>query len=185
MPPRTRADDKASRSGHVRAHTPARKRGPSNAGDQASKRQKKHQEDPDDTPAQPEATQEATRGMKTGKKRGGKTKKGKKARYAPYPRRSRTIDNRDGPRLQENERRQGCGGCQSGPSHQTHPVSPPHLFYSFSKVPLTSAGPSESSFPVGSPSHPRNASGMQRHPICRHHQPSLAPGSVVTTTMPP
>ena len=83
MPPRTRADDKASRSGHIRAHMPVRKRGPSNAGDQASKRQKKHQDDPDDVAAQPEATQEVKKGMKTGKKGGGKARKGKKLRYAP------------------------------------------------------------------------------------------------------
>ena len=108
MPPRTRADDKASRSGHVCAHSPVRKRGPSNAGDQVSKCQKKHQDNPNDMPAQPEATQEVARGAKTGKKRGGKTKKGKKTRCVPHLRRSPTIDNADGPQLQENERRQGC-----------------------------------------------------------------------------
>jgi len=78
MPPRTRTDDKASRSAHIQAHTPIHKRGPSNAGDQASKRQKKHQDDPDDTAAQPEAMQEVKKGTKTGKAR-----KGKKPRYAP------------------------------------------------------------------------------------------------------
>jgi hypothetical protein len=93
MPPRTRGDDKTSRSGHVHAHTPVRKRGPSNAGDQASKRQKKHQEDPDETMAPPDATEEVTRGGKRGKKKGGKMKKGKKM---------------SGLRLQENERQQGC-----------------------------------------------------------------------------
>ena len=96
MPPQTRGDDKASRSGHVRAHTPVRKRGPSNAGDQASKRQKKHQDDPEGL-AQPETTDEVAKGTKTGKKgKGGKeakAKRGKKPRYAPRRRRFPAIDN--------------------------------------------------------------------------------------------
>ncbi|EDR02211.1 uncharacterized protein LACBIDRAFT_332556 [Laccaria bicolor S238N-H82] len=76
MLPRTCADDKASRSGHICAHTLVRKRGPSNAGDQASKCQRKHQSDPEsDEPAQPDVVM---RGMKVGKKGGGKGKKGKR-----------------------------------------------------------------------------------------------------------
>ena len=94
MPPRTHADDKASCSGHIHAHTPVHKQGPSNACNQVSKRQKKHQADPDDTVADADMTQEVTRGTKTGKKRRGKGK-GKKPRYAHYPHPSPTINKPD------------------------------------------------------------------------------------------
>ncbi|EDQ98542.1 uncharacterized protein LACBIDRAFT_335869 [Laccaria bicolor S238N-H82] len=80
MPPRTRADDKASRSGHVHTHTPVRKQGPSNAGNQATKCQKKHQEDLEE-PAQPESTNEEMKGTKMGKKgKGGKEAKAKRVK---------------------------------------------------------------------------------------------------------
>ena len=157
MPPRTRADDKASRSSHIHAHTPVRKRGPSNAGDQASKCQKKHQGNPEsDKPAQPKAVM---RGMKAGKKRGGKSKKGRKPRCVPHPRCRWLIDNADGPRLQENEHPEGGRGCQTGIPCSTHPVSPSPLFFSCL---LTFVGPS--GMAVAPPERIRDASASHMPP---------------------
>ena len=73
MPPRTRSGTttkSTNRSGRVRGTSPTRKRGPSNAGDQASKRQKK-QPGPDE----PDATQGEGTGEEEKTKKGGKRSK--------------------------------------------------------------------------------------------------------------
>ena len=105
MPPRTRADaTSTNRSGHVRKKSPPvpRKSGPSNAGDQANKRQKqKHQDAPneltpdddddDEEPKESKATTKPGGGKEEGRKEeAGKKKPAmkrvKKPRYAPpYP----------------------------------------------------------------------------------------------------
>jgi hypothetical protein len=116
MPPLTRADATSThRSGHVRKKSPPvpRKRGPSNAGDQANKRQKqKHQDDPEELPTDDEDDDDdddyeeskepkATTKPGGGKEEGGKkeaakkkpaTKRVKKPRYASPPSLSNVTD---------------------------------------------------------------------------------------------
>ena len=72
MPPRTRSGTttKSTNRSRVRSTSPTRKRGPSNAGDQASKRQKK-QPGPDE----PDATQGEGTGEEEKTKKGGKRSK--------------------------------------------------------------------------------------------------------------